>query len=188
MHPLFQAGEGGSIPTSALDLRVHRIPTPLAAELNGIWHSRLPIYDTGFCLCSRACFGAEHQGVWYAAAIWSNPVAAALPQREWLELRRFAIADDAPKNTASRMLSVMVRFIRRDLPEVQTLCSYQDVEAHAGTIYKAAGWRADASHAGGSWSRPNAKNLNGKPRTRPDLNGATGPKVRWRLDLIGGAP
>jgi hypothetical protein len=129
------------------------------------------------------CFAAEFAGIIYAVAIWSNPVAASLPQREWLELRRFAIAGDAPKNTASRMLAVMGRLIRESLPEVKKLISYQDEEAHAGTIYKAAGWVAGQRHAGGSWNRPNARNLNGKPRTRPDRNGATGPKIRWEKDL-----
>jgi hypothetical protein len=110
-------------------------------------------------------------------------VAANLPQHEWLELRRFAIAPDAPKNTASRMLRVMRGRIRVDFPGISRLISYQDEEAHRGTIYKAAGWLPTQRHAGGSWSRPNARNLNGTPRTRPDFNNAVGPKIRWEYSL-----
>jgi hypothetical protein len=183
MHPLFQAGQGGSIPTSALQLEIVEISRYLARDLNAQWHSRLPVYDTGFCLNSTVSFGAQFEGVIYAVAIWTNPVAAALPQHEWLELRRMAIAPDAPKNTGSRMLSVMARLIRAKCPSVNVLVSYQDEEAHHGTIYKAAGWVATSRHAGGSWNRPNAKNKNGKPRVRPDNNGATGPKVRWEKAL-----
>lgn len=179
-HPLFQAEEGGSTPTSALQLQIEEIDRYVARDLNAAWHSRLPIYNTGFCLNSLVSYGAYFGGKIYAVAIWTNPVAAALPQREWLELRRMAIAPDAPKNTGSRMLSVMARLIRKKFPHVVRLVSYQDEEVHAGTIYKAAGWVVGGRHNGGSWNRPNAINKsNGRARTRPDANAATGPKVRW---------
>jgi hypothetical protein len=119
----------------------------------------------------------------YASAIWSNPVAANLPQHECLELRRMAIAPDAPKNTASRMLRIMASFIRKHRPHVRRLISYQDELVHRGTIYKAAGWTATGKHKGGSWSRPNSKNATGTPRTRPDSNAAIGPKIRWELPM-----
>lgn len=182
--PLFQAVCGGSTPTSALQLQIEEIDRYLARDLNACWHSRLPEYDTGFCLNSLVSFGAIHGGKYYAIAIWTNPVAANLPQHEWMELRRMAIAPDAPKNTGSRMLGIMAKMIRRKFPHVERLVSYQDEEVHTGTIYKAAGWTVGGRHKGGSWNRPNAVNSwNGKPRTRPDKNGATGPKTRWEKIL-----
>jgi hypothetical protein len=51
-----------------------------------------------------------------------------------------AIAPDAPKNTASRMLGWMARNIAKRFPEVTTLVSYRDCDAHLGTIYAASGW------------------------------------------------
>jgi hypothetical protein len=184
VHPLFQTEGGGSTPTSPLQLEIETAPFAYARELNALWHSRLPRMETGFIVNQPfLCFIAKFCGRAYAAAIWSNPVSPNLPQHECLELRRFAIAPDAPKNTASRMLAIMVRFIKKHRPTVGRLVSYQDVEAHQGTIYKASGWMAIAKHKGGSWNRPNSKNLNGTPRTRPDLNGATGPKVRWELEV-----
>ena len=183
-HPLFQTDRGGSTPTSALQLQIVELDRYVARDLNALWHSRLPVYSTGFCLNATAAYGAMFEGIYYASAIWTNPVAQALPQHEWLELRRFAIGPDAPKYTASRMLAVMVRLIRKKLPHVVNLISYQDVEAHQGTIYKAAGWIATTKHSGGSWNRPNSTNKsNGKPRTRPNLNEATGPKIRWEKKL-----
>jgi len=182
-HPLFQEEGSGSIPTSPLQLEIVEIDRYRAQKLNEQWHSRLPIYDTGFCLNSLVSYGALYKNIFYAIAIWTNPVAALLPQREWLELRRMAISPEAPKNTASRMLAVMARLIEKKFPYVERLISYQDTEVHKGTIYKAAGWIATNKHKGGSWNRPNAKNKNGKPRTRPDLNAATGEKVRWEKIL-----
>lgn len=184
VHPLFQEEGGGSTPTSPLQLEIETAPFSYARQLNELWHSRLPRMETGFITNQPfLCFVAKYGGVAFASAIWSNPVAANLPQHEYLELRRFAIAPDAPRYTASRMLSIMVRFIRKNRPAVTRLISYQDVEAHKGTIYRASGWIPGGTHKGGSWSRPNSKNLNGTPRTRPDLNGATGPKIRWEYPL-----
>ena len=183
-QPLFPVEGQGSIPMSPLQFEIVQIETKLAKQLNKLWHSRLPIYDTGFCLNSLISYGAIYNNVFFAIAIWSNPVAQALPQKSWVELRRMAICDDAPKNTASRMMSIMVKLIKTYFPFVCKLISYQDVEVHQGTIYKASGWEIGAYHKGGSWNRPNAKNSwNDKPRTRPDLNKATGPKIRWEKQI-----
>ena len=180
----FQIEEGGSIPTSPLQFNIEEISRYAAREFNARWHSRLPIYRTGFCLNAKVCYGAYFEGELFAIAIWTNPVARLLPQIEWLELRRMAIKPAAPKNTASRMLAVMARLIRMGFPEVTTLISYQDAEVHQGTIYKASGWSAISHHSGGTWNRPNSKNSsNGKPRTRPDLNDSLTPKIRWQKEL-----
>lgn len=175
MYPLFQAGEGGSTPTSALQLLIERIPFERARELNRLWHSRLPRMGTGFVQNQPfLCYAATFEGFIYAAAIWSNPVARNLPQREWLELRRLAIAPDAPRNTASRMLAVMARLIRRERPEVRRLISYQDTEVHTGGIYRAAGWAATNCSNGGEWNQPG--------RSRPKAQSST-PKQRWEKVL-----
>ena len=114
MHPLFQVGEGGSIPTSPLQMRVEQMDFRHALRLNEAWHSRLPRMGTGFIANQPfLSFGACHEGRIFAVAIWSNPVARNLPQREWLELRRLAVALDAPKNTCSWMLGAMARQIRK---------------------------------------------------------------------------
>lgn len=175
MYPLFQTGEGGSIPTSPLQLVIHEIEFSNAKELNRLWHSRLPRLGTG-CIANQPflCHGAEFEGVLYAVAIWSNPVARNLPQHEWLELRRLAIAPDSPRNTASRMLGIMARMIRKSRPEVTRLVSYQDMEVHTGGIYRAAGWTATTMNQDGNWNRPN--------RSRPKAQSES-PKQRWEKIL-----
>jgi hypothetical protein len=138
MRPLFQAGEGGSTPTSALSLFFRPIDLDTARALNRLWHSRLPRFGRPVC---RVAYVAEWDGLAYAVAIWTNPLARLLPQREWLELNRMAVAPDAPRNTASRMLAWMARDARERFQEVAVLVSYQDTEVHTGVIYRAAGWR-----------------------------------------------
>lgn len=181
--PLFQEARGGSSPTSPLQFQIVEISTKAAVNLNELWHSRLPIYKTGCCLYSKVCYAALFEGEYYAVAIWGHPLARLLPQKTWLELRRMAIGPDAPKNTASRMISVMAKMIRRKFPDVVNLISYQDKDVHSGTIYKASGWTKTLERPGASWNSPNSKNASGSPRTRPDLNKATGPKARWEFSL-----
>lgn len=177
-HPLFQAGDGGSIPTSALDLRIDRIPFSLARELNRKWHSILPRFGTGFIDNQPfPCFAATGPGgTIYAVAIWSNPAARKLPQREWLELRRMAIAGDAPKCIASRMLRIMRILLHRSHPHVSRVVSYQSKGVHGGTIYQADGWRAVAECKGDTWDRP----------SRPRLaSQQIDDRIRWERPIVG---
>ena len=170
--PLFHAEYGGAIPTSALQLRFSACHEKTFVALNAQWHSRLPkIGNSHF----RVCYLAECSNMIYAVAAWSNPVARLLPQLEWLELRRFAIAEDAPKNTASRMLGWMRRDIKQRFPEVLKLISYQDLDTHKGTIYKASGWK----HAENF--KPRARGWIGwgtRPR-KGSTNQAVAPRMRW---------
>lgn len=175
MQPLFHNGEGGSIPTSPLQMRVEPTTFEHALALNEMWHSRLPRMGTGFIRRQPfMCFCAVFDGRAFAVAIWSNPVARNLPQKSWLELRRLAHAPDAPRNTGSWMLSVMSRLVHVERPWLRVLVSYSDTEVHRGTIYRAAGWECTAVNKDGNWNRPN--------RSRPTAQSAA-PKQRWEKKL-----
>ena len=179
-HPLFQAGGGGSIPTSALQLRFAQSDVRTALELNALWHSVLPNLAIGNVKGGgplHVCYTAEYEGGYYAAAIWSTPIA--LNRMRWtgdevLELRRMAIADNAPKNTATRMLGWMTRDIRKRFPSLVVLISYQAVDHHEGTIYKAAGWNPGPVI-------PFRAHEHKKGRGAPTQT--TSDKVRWELQL-----
>ena len=174
VHPLFQTEGGGSTPTSPLQLHVGIVLMKVAKSLNAAWHSRLPAFTSP----PERCVGmaAEYLGRYYVASIWSPPVARNLNHQGIYELRRLAIAPDAPKNTASRMLRVMRLLIVRRKPGLKKLISYQDMGVHTGTIYKAAGWKAVRQDRGGEWARPELGRHN-----RPAQSAA--PKVRWEYDL-----
>jgi hypothetical protein len=164
-------------------LHVGEISVVKAISLNALWHSRLPNVIRGNIDRSgqKICFAAEHDGLFYACAIWTNPIAGPLLTKgeSWLELRRFAIADDAPRFTATRMLSIMVRHIRKKFPEIVKLISYQDQAAHAGTIYKAAGWIAGKTVTDTNWGLRRSRH--GRMRN-PVI--APGIKIRWEKSLV----
>lgn len=182
--PLFLAGVGGSIPTSALhskELVFEQCQKPHAVELVRLWHSRLPGCQSGPW---QYAFRAHKNDVTYAVALWNNPSARCLPPH-WLELRRMACAPDAPKNTASCFLGWMVRFFKKTCPDREKVISYQDLEVHTGTIYKASGWQIeytskarvrDRSKPRAGTDRLYRSNKNG---TEPDA----APKARWFKSL-----
>ena len=175
-HPLYQEEGDGSLPISPLQFQLVKVPFETAKALNALWHSRLPRFGTGAVkdMNSYLCYAAEFAGIYYAVAIWSNPVARMLPQDRWLELRRLAISAECPKNTATRMLGVMARLIRRKRPEIERLISYQDMEVHKGAIYAAAGWTRTTVNTSASWDRPGRR----RPKEQSSAN-----KQRWEKVL-----
>lgn len=141
-YPLFQEGRGGSIPTSPLQLHVIEIGMRLAQELNQKWHSMLPRTDLGNLLCGNTsvAYAAEFEGNYYGVGIWSQPIIRSLCDGKTIELRRLAISGDSPKYTASRMIGVMRKLIKKRWPFLERAISYQAVDVHEGVIYKASGW------------------------------------------------
>ena len=183
-YPLFQAGGGGSTPTPALKARslwFDRCSVVFAIDLVRLWHSRLPKCQRGPW---QFAFNASHDGITYAVALWNNPSTRSLPSH-WLELRRMAVSDDAPTNTASRFLAWMVRYFRVACPERERCLAYQDTEVHAGGIYRACGWHQ--AFVGTKRRRDRSKMRAGTQRAyRSNLNSDvvdSAAKVRWECPL-----
>jgi hypothetical protein len=174
LHP-----EESAPPTKATKLTVEPVAPDICVAMVAAWHSRLPHVQSGPW---RICFAAHYDYTVFGVALWNNTSARTLPQ-EWLELRRMAVAPDAPHCTASYMLGAMRRQISSLLPEVTRLISYQDQAVHTGTIYKAAGWIP-------AWETKARVRDRSKPRVgtrrayRSNANGAApdaSAKTRWEV-------
>jgi len=171
-QPLFFSGEY-AIPTSPKDFEVLRCSNKTAYKLNKLFHSSLPIM--GNWMTCKPCYVAIYRGIYFASAMWSNPVAGnKLKHGKYiLELRRMAISGDAPYNTATRMLSLMRKDIIIEYPHIYKLISYQDTGVHIGTIYKADNWTlASKERAHGTWAH------------RPGrVDQSKSPKIRWEKQI-----
>ena len=178
--PLFQNDDAVVHPTSPRQLNICEISVERAIELNQIWHSRLPKITNPYG--DHIYFGAEFNGRLYACAIWTRPVARLFNNRGILELRRMAICKEAPKYTASRMLSVMIKIIKKKKPHIVKLISYQDTDVHSGTIYKASGWTVAIKTQGGSNTATRKQTWKSNVRTR-DESQSTAYKIRWEKDI-----
>lgn len=180
-RPLFQGEDGGSTPTSPLSFALVEVGMRLAQRMNRCWHSMLPRTDLGNLLCGNmsVAYAAEYSNRYYAVAILSQPIIRAVARAgDSIELRRLAICREAPKNTASRMMAVMRRLVKKKFPHLAKMVSYLAVDVHDGTIYRAAGWK------------PVGKVVDARPqRKRGDKGRATGPlqtksrKQRWEIEL-----
>ncbi len=166
----------------AKELDLARCSVEHAVELTREWHSTLPQVQPHPW---QFAFKMHRDGVTYAVALWNTPSARMLPGH-WLELRRMAVAPDAPKFTASRFLSAMVRWFKRHHPERENCISYQDISIHKGTIYKAAGWKS--THVSKPRVRDRTKPRKGTKRAyrlsnfnQPERD-ASG-KIRWECRL-----
>jgi hypothetical protein len=163
-------------------LRIEEIAMRTAQDLNRQWHSMLPRTDLGNLLCGNTsvAYGASYEGRWFAVAIWSQPIVRVMCDGKTIELRRLAICQDAPKNTASRMLKIMRLLVARKWPHVRRLISYLAVDVHAGTIYRASGWKPVGAIVD---ARP--QRLSGSKQRATGPLQTTSRKQRWEY-LIGG--
>jgi len=171
-NPLFNIGKQYQKPKSAKDLIIIKISRDIFMPLNMDWHSRLP--DCKNCF-EGFFFGAKFDGKYYAVAWWSKPVARQFNNLGYVELRRLAIHEDAPKFTATRMLSKMIKIIRKKYPEINKCISYQDTEVHTGTIYKAGNWKL------ANIGQKVKKGWESRDSNRQ--NQSTAPKIRWEFNL-----
>lgn len=167
LNPLWQ--EAIAPAASVKELVCEPCSTEFARSLNTAWHSRLPRTQRGPW---QFAFAAHKDGIVYGVALWHNPSARALPSH-WLELRRLAIAPDAPHCTASWMLGRMARWFAREHPDRERMISYQDCGVHTGTIYKAAGWTVG---------------LVANPRLRDRTVARRGTRRDYRSDMNGSSP
>lgn len=176
---LFQSQDGGSTPTSPLQFKIVELNPYTASEYNMKWHSRLPKIPVSNITRNKyyVCYGASFNNQCYAVAIWSSPVSRFLATgrdaENIIELRRLAICSEAPKNTASRMISIMIKMVHKKFPKVTRFISYQDTEVHKGIIYKASGWKRITKTTGASWGKSRKRN---KDQTTAD-------KIRWEYSL-----
>ena len=185
IHPryedqLFVPGKP-SVVTSARQLQLSRCGTAFARYCNAQWHSRLPHTQRSPW---QYAFKLHCDGYAFGVALLHNPSARTLPSH-WVELRRLALAPDAPRYAATRFLGLLVRWLKRNVPERERIISYQDTSVHTGTIYKAAGWVPAYT------SRPRVRDRS-KPRAgsarmyRTNANGAavdSAAKIRWEKEF-----
>jgi hypothetical protein len=165
-------------PVSPTIMTLREVGLKYAMEKNEMWHSRLPITSHSNMVRSahKVFYGAEYKDHCFAIAMWTDPVANNRMSKDHirLELRRLAVAPDAPKFAATWMISKMIKDIKKRFPDITMLVSYQDTEVHTGTIYKAANWKLDAVSKYKDWST--GKRQRNVAQTKAD-------KIRWIFEI-----
>ncbi len=93
------------VPASPTIMNLREVGVNYAMDKNMDWHSRLPVTSHSNMIrnAHKVFYGAEYQDHCFAVAMWTDPVAGNRMAKDqvWLELRRLAVAPDAPKFTAT---------------------------------------------------------------------------------------
>ena len=92
---------------SVKDITIEETRAQIACMLNELWHSRLPDIHWSNVVRNKkyVCYVFKYKQAIVGTAIWSSPVARRLDPLTTLELRRMALSDVCPKNTATYTLS-----------------------------------------------------------------------------------
>lgn len=129
---------------TARDVRFDRIsPVDGNRVIRALHYSRTVVRN------SQVHFGAFVGNRCMGAASFGPPLdrskvlglVRGTPWTGMLELNRLALSDRLPRNTESRMLGWMLRWFRRNAPQVKWVLSFADgTQCGDGTIYRAAGF------------------------------------------------
>jgi hypothetical protein len=173
---LFEQAKSGPLSPKEFEFKVIRAID--ACALNAKWHSRLPAIHWSNVVRNThyVCFAALFEGQIYAITIWSSPVAQNrfAQGKQVLELRRMAISEHCPRNTATRMLAHNRSWIKNNFQDIALLVSYQDTEVHHGTIYKADNWQLANYTKGIKWDTE---------KRQRNLEQSLADKIRWEYKL-----
>ena len=163
---------------SVKEIDVVETRAQIACMLNELWHSRLPnIHWSNVVRPGRyACYVFKYKEAIIGTGIWSRAVAGNRfkNENEILELRRLALSNVCPKNTATFVLSKMITLIKIKFPFIKRLISYQDTDVHHGTIYKAGNWKKVCDVPFINWDN--------KYRKRNKIQ-SNSKKIRWEYGL-----
>ncbi len=138
----YQPADGGSNPTPALhSLRVWPCDV---SDIQGVIervHYSHSIFGVTTDYCFAVCTARETVG----GAIFGKPAAYNVARKysdglPLVELRRFVLIDECPRNSESKVIGYMLRSLRAS--GVRRVLSYADpAHGHSGTIYRALGFK-----------------------------------------------
>ena len=156
-------------------IEIEETRAQIACMLKELWHSRLPkIHWSNVVRPGRyVCYVIKYKQAIVGVGIWSRAVAGNRfkNEHEILELRRLALSDVCPKNTATFVIAKMTKKIKEKFPQIKRLISYQDTAVHNGTIYKASNWTKAVDVPFIDWDN--------KWRKRKNKLQSNSKKIRW---------
>lgn len=136
---LFQIEDGGSIPTSPLQLKIVECKFSQIRHIFEEYHYKKAHMGGGISWC----LAAEYNRQYLAGMVIGKPRHDKKYSAEvkCVEIRRMACIDALPKNTESWMLSKAIWWMRKNT-DISRVISYSDKSVgHKGTIYKAANFK-----------------------------------------------
>lgn len=74
---------------------------------------------------------------------------------EFIELNRMAFDEYLPRNSESRCISIAIKLIKKNAPQIKWVISFADgMQCGDGTIYRASGFKLTGFSSGSMWRLP----------------------------------
>ncbi len=138
-----QSGEGGSHPTPALhslkDLRVDLVPRAEIKNFVETHHYSHNLRGVKTSFCFRVTLGQKLVGAvvfgGLSTTAWKRFSAT---ESEVIELRRLVLLDEIEKYSESRVIGIVLRWLKKNATKISVVVSYADpAHGHDGKIYRA---------------------------------------------------
>lgn len=135
----------------AKEIRVKVIPSKIANEFVKKWHYSGKVVNMSNLHFGAFLDGALHGVMSYGPPMDKRNVLSLVDTgdndfnekwNEMLELNRMAFDDYLPKNSESRCISISIKLIKKNAPQIKWILSYSDAtQCGDGTIYRASGFK-----------------------------------------------
>lgn len=125
----------------ALNIEIVAIPKKIADQIVKKYHYSGKVVNN-----STLNLGVKYEGKLYGAMQFGSPmdkskILPLVPDTKWndmLELNRMAFSDVLPRNSESRAISLAMKWIKKNAPNIEWVVSFADgTQCGHGTIYQA---------------------------------------------------
>ncbi len=143
---------------SAKDLIVKVIPSKVAVPFVKAHHYSGKVVNN-----SNLHFGVFYEGRLHGVMSFGPSLDKSKIQglvegtgwNEFIELNRMAFDDVLPRNSESRAISIAMKLIRKNAPQIKWVISFADgCQCGDGTIYRASGFVLTGYSSGSMWKLP----------------------------------
>ena len=143
---------------SAKDLIVKVIPSKVAVPFVKAHHYSGKVVNN-----SNLHFGVFYEGKLHGVMSFGPSLDKSKIQglvegtgwNEFIELNRMAFDDVLPRNSESRAISIAMKLIRKNAPQIKWVISFADgCQCGDGTIYRASGFVLTGYSSGSMWKLP----------------------------------
>lgn len=150
----------------AKEIKVKVIPSKIANEFVKKHHYSGKVVNN-----SNLHFGAFlddklHGVMSFGPSLDKSKIIGLVKDTKWnefIELNRMAFDDFLPKNSESRCISIAIKLLKKNAPQIKWIVSFADgCSCGDGAIYRASGFLLTGFSTGSMWLLPeNLKKLNG---------------------------
>jgi len=126
-----------------MKIRIERISNKSARKIIETHH-----YTHSYPNSTKVSFGIYYEGKLQGCMCWGIPATQHhykkfnVDKSELMELLRLWTKDNSPKNLESKSISINIRILKKEMPNLKVLISYADPNVgHNGIVYQASNWR-----------------------------------------------